>query len=144
MQRDAFRKKDHGNHPRGEQMLGIRHIALRVRDLQRSLDFYAGVLGMKIEWKPDPGNVYLTYGSDNLALHQAGEEPSSAGSSTGLDHFGLVVSKPEEVDEWAARLETNGVELVQKPKTHRDGARSIYLRDPDGILIQILYHPPIS
>jgi hypothetical protein len=29
-------------------------------------------------------------------------------------------------------------------KTHRDGARSFYFRDPDGLLIQLLYHPPIS
>jgi catechol 2,3-dioxygenase-like lactoylglutathione lyase family enzyme len=125
-------------------MLGIRHVALRVRDLQRSLDFYAGLLDMRIEWRPDPGNVYLTTGSDNLALHQAGDGTPATGDAAGLDHFGFVVSKPEDVDRWAERLESEGVELVQKPMTHRDGARSIYLRDPDGNLIQILYHPPIS
>jgi catechol 2,3-dioxygenase-like lactoylglutathione lyase family enzyme len=34
--------------------------------------------------------------------------------------------------------------LVQPVKTHRDGARSFYFKDPDGVLIQLLYHPPIS
>jgi catechol 2,3-dioxygenase-like lactoylglutathione lyase family enzyme len=34
--------------------------------------------------------------------------------------------------------------LAAEPKTHRDGARSFYFRDPDGLLIQLIYHPPIS
>lgn len=126
-------------------MLGLRHVALRVRDLDRSLDFYTRVLKMKVEWRPDPENVYLTSGSDNLALHQvdrAAEAPADA--STGLDHFGFVVSTPDEVDRWAREVESGGIRLVQQPKTHRDGARSIYFRDPDGNLIQLLYHPPIA
>jgi catechol 2,3-dioxygenase-like lactoylglutathione lyase family enzyme len=55
-----------------------------------------------------------------------------------------VVSRPEDVDEMAARVQSLGVDLAQPVKTHRDGARSFYFRDPDGILIQLLYHPPIS
>ncbi len=124
-------------------MLGIRHVALRVQDIVRSVKFYAEVLKMKVEWSPDEENVYLSSGSDNLALHQVrgGEADTRLGS---LDHFGFLVAKPEEVDEWAAELEASGIQLVQKPRTHRDGARSIYFRDPDGNLIQLLYHPPIS
>jgi catechol 2,3-dioxygenase-like lactoylglutathione lyase family enzyme len=126
-------------------MLGIRHIALSVRDLERSIDFYTQVLGMSIEWRPDPTNAYLTSGSDNLALHEnCSLAESSPANGPGLDHFGFAVPNPEEVDLWAKRLEAAGIALAQRPKTHRDGARSLYLRDPDGILIQILYHPPIS
>jgi len=126
-------------------MLGIRHVALRVRDIGRSVDFYTNVMEMRIEWNPDPENVYLTSGTDNLALHQAGKDETDFIAAKGsLDHFGFIVSKPEEVDEWADLLESRGIELAQKPKTHRDGARSIYFRDPDGNLIQLLYHPPIS
>lgn len=123
--------------------LGLRHAALRVRDITRSLEFYRDVLGMELEWMPDADNVYLTSGSDNLALHsmQPGHEP---GPSQALDHIGFVVSRPEEVDEWAERVRSRGVELATEPKTHRDGARSFYFYDPDRILIQLIYHPPIS
>ena len=125
-------------------MLGIRHVALRVSDLQRSVDFYTRLLHFRIEWQPDAENAYLTTGSDNLALHQAAGQLEPDGEASRLDHFGLLVSSPDEVDFWASSLEAAGLTLKQKPKTHRDGARSIYFRDPDGNVIQIIYHPPIS
>ena len=124
--------------------LGLRHAALNVRDIQRSLEFYSGVLNMKLEWMPDEENAYLTSeGQDNLALHQL--PPASEPSGTQrIHHIGFVVRHPEDVDRWADRVRTQGVRLAQDPKTHRDGARSFYFEDPDGLLIQLIYHPPIS
>jgi len=124
-------------------LLGLRHVALNVQDIPRSVKFYTEVLGMRVEWQPDPDNVYLTSGTDNLALHKLREARVSAPAQS-LDHIGFIVRKPEDVDTWAARLGNIGIPLVQEPRTHRDGARSCYFRDPDGLLIQLIYHPPIS
>ena len=123
--------------------LGIRHVALNVRYLPKSLDFYRTVLGFELEWMPDKDNAYLTSGSDNLALHQlpAGQQPDHAQA---VHHIGLVVRAPDDVDRWAQRLQSLEVPLEQAPRSHRDGARSFYFRDPDGILIQLIYHPPIA
>ena len=49
--------------------LGIRHLALKVKNFEECLTFYTKVIGMKVDWKPDDHNVYLTNGIDNLALH---------------------------------------------------------------------------
>ena len=124
-------------------ILGIRHVALNVRDVRKSLEFYSTVLGMTLEWMPDPENAYLTSGEDNLALHQLppGHQP---GPVQTVHHIGFVVRRPEDVDEWADRLRQLGVPLAAEPKTHRDGARSFYFHDPDGLLIQLIYLPPIS
>jgi catechol 2,3-dioxygenase-like lactoylglutathione lyase family enzyme len=54
------------------------------------------------------------------------------------------VRRAEDVDAWAAFLESRGITLDAKPRTHRDGARSCYFRDPDGNTVQIIHHPPIS
>jgi catechol 2,3-dioxygenase-like lactoylglutathione lyase family enzyme len=124
-------------------LLGIRHIALNVRDVQQSVRFYSDVLGMKLEWMPDPDNAYLTSGQDNLALHKL-RPGVELGKNQLVHHIGVVVRRPEDVDKWAERLRNHGVMLAQEPKTHRDGARSFYFHDPDGLLIQLLYHPPIS
>jgi catechol 2,3-dioxygenase-like lactoylglutathione lyase family enzyme len=123
--------------------MGLRHVALNVRDVRKSLEFYSSVLGMKLEWMPDEDNAYLTSGSDNLALHKLppGAEPGQAQT---LHHIGFVVRKPEDVDAWADRVRGYGIRLAAEPKTHRDGARSFYFHDPDGLLIQLIYHPPIS
>jgi catechol 2,3-dioxygenase-like lactoylglutathione lyase family enzyme len=120
--------------------LGLRHLALKVADPQRAKAFYCGLLGMTVEWEPDPDNVYLTSGQDNLALHRA----AVGGGAGALDHFGFVVTRPEDVDAWEARARAFGATLAQPIKTHRDGARSFYFFDPDGHLIQILYHPPLA
>mgnify|MGYP001350656591 FL=1 len=123
--------------------IGLRHVALYVRDVGRSLAFYRDVLGMHLEWKPDEENVYLSSGSDNLALHQLPPDREPGDVQT-LGHIGFAVLSPEDVDDWALRLKGQGIELAKPPKTHRDGARSFYFYDPDRVLIQLIYHPPIS
>ena len=120
---------------------GLRHLALHARDLDAMKRFYVDVLGFAVEWEPDPDNVYLSSGIDNLALHRAKGEVAASGA---LDHFGLIVRAPEQVDAWAVFLESKGITLAAAPKTHRDGARSLYFHDPDGNAIQIIHHPPIS
>jgi len=128
---------------------GLRHLALHARDLDAMKRFYVDVLGFAVEWEPDPDNIYLSSGIDNLALHRAKGPSTPLGASDRpmpgvLDHFGLIVRTPDDVDQWAAFLESQGVALGAKPRTHRDGARSCYFNDPDGNTIQIIHHPPIS
>ncbi len=131
------------DHRNDRSFLGLRHVALSVRDIAKSIEFYTGVLGMKVEWQPDAENAYLTSGPDNLALHQLPENSTPSPAQL-LHHIGFAVRRPDDVDQWAARVQSCGVSLAQSPKTHRDGARSFYFHDPDGVLIQLIYHPPIS
>jgi len=128
---------------RPERHLGMRHVALNVRDMAASEHFYVELLGMAVEWRPDPDNLYLSSGPDNLALHKApaGEFDESAQR---LDHIGFLLATPEAVDGWFAFLESEGVRMRNAPRTHRDGARSFYCYDPDGTVVQIIYHPPVA
>lgn len=119
---------------------GIRHIALKVKNLSAMRKFYVDILGYEVEWEPDPKNLYLTSGADNIALH---EDASFIGGGA-LDHMGILVGRPDDVDAWAAYLKERNVALMQEPRTHRDGARSIYFADPEANVIQLIYHPPIS
>jgi catechol 2,3-dioxygenase-like lactoylglutathione lyase family enzyme len=128
---------------------GLRHLALGVRQLEAMKRFYVDVLGFEVEWEPDADNVYLSSGVDNLALHRSPAlmttvSPAQPGGGSSLDHFGLIVRSAAEVDAWAAFLEGRGITLDARPRTHRDGARSCYFKDPDGNSIQIIHHPPIS
>lgn len=135
-------------------LLGIRHVALSVTALEAAERFWVDVMGYAVEWRPDPDNVYLSAGADNLALHRAaGVSPQLADpGAQRLDHLGLAVAAPEQVDAWAAHLTAAGVPLKAAPRTHRDGSRSLYFQAPDGApgeaaggtLVQIIYHRPLS
>jgi len=124
-------------------MMGMRHVALFVQDIEACLAFYIKVLGMQLEWQPDPDNYYLTSGVDNLALHRVTETEKPTGPQR-LDHIGFIIKSPQEVDAWHAHFVQHGVKILQAPKTHRDGARSFYCVDPAGTMVQLIYHPPIA
>jgi catechol 2,3-dioxygenase-like lactoylglutathione lyase family enzyme len=122
---------------------GLHHVALRVRDLARAKAFYSDVFGFQVVWDPDLANSYLSSGSDNLALHEVAEE-LAGGANQPLDHLGLIVATPEMVDRAAEELRARHIPIVHEPRTHRDGSRSLYCRDPDGNVIQVLFEPSIS
>ena len=125
---------------------GLRHLALHARAFVAMKRFYTEVLGFTVEWEPDADNVYLTSGADNLALHRgpAGGDLPERAVAGALDHLGLVVRRADDVDAWADYLTGQGIALDAPARTHRDGARSLYVSDPDGNRVQIIHHPPIS
>lgn len=97
---------------------------------------------MAVEWRPDADNVYLTSGTDNLAIHRAAGAVVESGQR--LDHIGFVVETAADVDAWYEHLTTNKIPVDAPPRSHRDGARSFYCKDPEGTTVQIVHHPPLA
>jgi catechol 2,3-dioxygenase-like lactoylglutathione lyase family enzyme len=116
---------------------GLWHLALRVRDVEAAVAFYRDVFGLRVVWRPDAANAYLSSGADNLALHQVDDIEGSGA----LDHLGFVVPAAADVHAAAEVLRTRGAEIVHEPREHRDGSVSCYCRDPDGNLVQVLWLP---
>ena len=126
---------------------GLRHLALKVTDLARSRKFYEELFGMKTVWEPDPENVYLSSGLDNLALHQIPAADMSRYKSAQdqlLDHLGFIMESTASVDRLFAQAERFGATIVKPAKQHRDGSYSFYMADPDGNTVQVLYEPTVS
>lgn len=123
-------------------MNGLHHVALNARKYEETRAFYINHIGFRVEWEPDSNNVYLTSGTDNLALHRA--ESGVAEGAQRLDHIGFTLREKEQVDQWYNYLNDLRTEIVKPPQTHRDGARSFYFKDPEGTLVQIIYHPPLA
>src|SRR5258706_6827242 len=95
--------------------IGLRHVALAVADVARAEAFYVDALGFRVEWRPDPDNVYLRLGADNLALHahapRGADDARAFAERLGqhLAHLGVVVRRPTDVDDWATHLRALGV-----------------------------------
>lgn len=120
--------------------IGLRHVAFYIKNFDACENFYVELLGMKIVWRPDPDNLYLSSGSDNLALHRAKENFSPA-KDQHLDHIGFFTAKREDVDAWHDFLKSSGVMIKAAPKDHRDNTRSFYCADPDGNAVQFIFVP---
>lgn len=126
---------------------GLRHLALRVRDVQVSQAFYERLFDMKTVWHPDSDNVYLSTGADNLALHQVPAEELekfAASPNHPLDHLGFLMDSPDSVNALFQEVMAQGVTIVHPPKQHRDGSFSFYLADPDSNTIQVLFEPSVK
>jgi len=123
---------------------GMRHIALKVGNIARAKNFYQEMLGMTVVWEPDPRNVYLSSGCDNLALHELAPGDDVRSAAQRLDHLGFIVESADRVKELEHEFRDRGVEIVHPFKMHRDGSASFYCADPDGIVIQMLYEPKLS
>ncbi|ORU90023.1 MAG: glyoxalase [Cycloclasticus sp. symbiont of Poecilosclerida sp. M] len=120
--------------------IGLRHVALNVQNLAAAEHFYVELMGMQVEWRPDADNVYLTSGNDNLALH--GVKGDEAGLQK-LDHIGFFLDKEDDVEEWFVFLKHHGIKMKTQPRKHRDGAKSFYCLDPEGVVVQVIFHPPV-
>ncbi len=126
---------------------GLRHLALRVKNVEVSQRFYETWFAMEVVWHPDSDNVYLSTGQDNLALHQYPDEDRDQVSPSPLkplDHFGFLMPSHEGVEAFYQQVLAQGVPIVKPVRQHRDGSVSFYMADPDQNIIQILYEPHLQ
>ncbi len=112
---------------------------LTVGDLPATVDFYRHVLGMEVVTFGE-GRTALRFGDQKINLHPAGGTftAKAARPTPGSADFCLITGAP--LGQWVAHLQACGVTLEAGP-VRRAGARSplesIYLRDPDGNLVEI-------
>ncbi|KJY76734.1 glyoxalase [Vibrio coralliilyticus] len=121
---------------------GMRHIALVVQKFEECEVFYTDIMGMTVLRRASDNLVYLTNGCDNLSLGRAHSQRVC--SPISVDHFGFIVRSKDELHHWYEFMQEKGVTLLDAPHDHSDGARSFHCRDPEGHVIQPLYHPEIS
>ncbi len=112
---------------------GLNHLALPVRDPERSARFYAGLFNMEITFS-SPEVVFLktTGARDMIALNRS---DASIVSSRDTLHFGFWVD-PEQFDEALRTIEEASVKKVSEP-SRREIGRYIFIEDPDGYTVEI-------
>jgi lactoylglutathione lyase len=126
----------------------IMHTMLRVRDLERSLDFYTRVLGMRLLFRQDYPEgrftlAFVGYGEHwwesaiELTHNWNQAEPYTHGS--GYGHVALDVA---DVHEACAMLAREGVKVPRPPGPMKHGTINIaFIEDPDGYRIELVQRP---
>ena len=119
----------------------ISHVALRVKDLQRSLDFYIGKLGFeemfRLEWDGKLGLIYLRVtDSQYLELFPNGTgEGAPDRQAIGYNHLCLEVPDIEDTVRELAALE---IALTRPKILAADGNWQTWIEDPDGHAIELM------
>jgi catechol 2,3-dioxygenase-like lactoylglutathione lyase family enzyme len=119
------------------------HLVLTVKDISATCDFYSRVLGMEVITF-GKNRKALAFGLQKINLHEAGHEmePKAHRPTPGSADLCFITPAPvSQIIEHFSRL---GIEIIEGP-VKRTGAQgpieSIYLRDPDGNLIEISNYP---
>ena len=132
------------------RIAGIHHITLICRDVERSLGFYRNLLGLRLVKQTvnadDRGARHLFFGDEEgrpgtlitcLEYSQLEEGAVGVGST---HHFALGVESEEELEAWRGYLVARGVPCTEL--MDRTYFKSIYLRDPDGHIVELATQGP--
>lgn len=130
-------------------MLGITgygHVAIKVKDLDTSLDFYRERLGFPemLRLKNDDGSTWLVYlritDDHYLEIFPGAENDRAPGwNANGVNHMCFTI---DDLDATAERIKAAGIKLTAEIKKGLDGNRQAWIEDPDGNRIELMeMHP---
>ena len=115
------------------------HFVLTVQSIETTCEFYSRVLGMQVVTFSS-GRRALQVGKQKINLHEVGREfePKALKPTPGSADFCLITEVP--LEEVIHHLQACGVQIIEGP-VNKTGAigllLSVYIRDPDGNLVEI-------
>jgi glyoxylase I family protein len=136
--------------PRRLRISGLHHVTLICRHLDRTVSFYRDLLGMRVVKQTvnfdDPSARHFFFGDAEgrvgtllSCMEYPQMEPGKVGAGS-THHFALCVESHEELAAWRDYLMSQGVACTEV--MDRTYFKSIYLRDPDGHIIEIATRGP--
>lgn len=123
------------------KLQGINHVVLKVRSIERSARFYE-ILGFRRTGER-PGMLFFTGGAHahDLALVEVGEAaPTPPPNAVGLFHFCVTVADEAALQELFRHCRDQGVS--SQGSVDHVISRSFYLRDPDGLTVEVTCDVP--
>lgn len=127
------------------RIAGLHHVTVICQDVERSVDFYRNLLGMRLVKQTvnedDRGARHLFFGDEEgrpgtmvTCLEYPELEEGSVGRGS-THHFALTVESEEELAGWHAYLRSRRIPCTDV--MDRKYFKSLYLRDPDGHIVEL-------
>lgn len=132
----------------------VTHVRLLVADFRACFHFYRDVMGFDVHWgNIDGGYASFLVGQGEsflLSIFDRGAMAEVVGTAhlpprVMCQDASMLIVQAEDVDTAVSELHKRGARDVSEPQDHPDwGIRSVYLRDPDGYLIELFSDMPRS
>ena len=117
--------------PRDFGLTGFDHVDVRVKDRAKARRFFVEQLGMDVIGE-GPDHTFLMFGDQVLGLRDAGDGQGPAG----IDHIAFRVS------EWTGlRSRVGRARVTITGEKEREDSRSLFLRGPEGLRIELVWRP---
>lgn len=123
----------------------IEHVSIRCRDLETSLDFFRRMFEAEVMLRRELDEsrkiVYLRIGDSMLELMEMGtaSEPVDPREHYGVHHIGIKV---DDFDSVYQDLRAKGADFIGEPFEPTPGIRLLFLREPNGALIELAQRDP--
>ncbi|MEV6377302.1 VOC family protein [Micromonospora musae] len=124
----------------GVRVTGFDHLVLNVADVERSLEFYCGRLGLAPERVDEWRAGRVPFPSVRVSPDTIIDLVRGDRGESNVDHFCLVVAPLD----WAAVIDSGAFTVLEGPVGRfgaRGSATSIYVRDPDGNSVELRWYP---
>jgi glyoxylase I family protein len=133
---------------------GVQHVDLVVSSIERSLAFYSALLGplgfhrvSEVEGERGESIWYLSGPGTSVGLREVQSESGDYDRyRIGLHHLAFEAVSRGDVDERAAWLRAQNVELESEPQeyTYIPGYYAVFFYDPDGLKLEIVHVPGLT
>jgi len=128
----------------GNSQFKLSHTMIRVRDLEKSLDFYTRIMGMQVLRNTEYAegrftNVFIGYGPETevttIELTYNWDQPEAYEKGNGYGHLAIEVPNTVDAVEY---LKAQGVTIKSPAKQMKHGKRMLaFILDPDGYVIEL-------
>lgn len=116
------------------------HVALNVKNLNRSIEFYQGMHGFHLEFQEaSPGRALLLFENHEISLFEDPHFKGYDSRSLGAFHLGFQVDRKEKVDELYQKALKCGYRIKSPPFPRDDGDYALFLLDPDGMHVEFFF-----
>jgi catechol 2,3-dioxygenase len=142
---DEHRQREHGIAPPGHRLPETTYpgpVVLQVAELERSLAWYGGTLGLRLLEREAGGAVLAPHGEDHPLVElreRRGAAPAPPGGRPGLYHFALLLPDRPALGRFAAHLAAAG---VRAGASDHAVSEALYLHDPDGLGVEVYADRP--
>jgi catechol 2,3-dioxygenase-like lactoylglutathione lyase family enzyme len=132
------------------QLRGLHHVTAICRDMTRTIGFYRDLLGLPVVHDgpsdDDPETRHVWFGDADgrpgslVTFMEYPELPQGVVGLGSTHHFAFVIETAEEQEAWVGYLRDRGAECTDV--FDRGAFRSVYLRDPDGHIVELATRGP--